>query len=83
MKRIAKLANGDARNAIQTLRDAAVRAEETGSDAIQTDHLSGGHLKAREAKQKYRLVKFSEHHRLLFQIIHERTEIRSDDLWRE
>jgi Cdc6-like AAA superfamily ATPase len=82
-KRIARLANGDCRVALQTLRQAAVAAEAAGTRRIQPNHIRTGHTLALEAKTRYLLAKLGEQHSLICKIIKERGEISSGDLRQE
>lgn len=77
---IATAAAGDARTAIQTLRQAALAAETTGVPAIQAGHVSASHTFALSVKHKYLLDKLSEHHRSIYEIVKASTEIRSAEL---
>lgn len=80
-RKIAEHANGDARVAIQTLRNAAVQAG--GSERIETRHLTAAETQARSSKRKYLLAKLTDHHRLLYEVIQEAGEINSRQLWEE
>jgi cell division control protein 6 len=81
VKRIAGLANGDARIAIQTLKNAAYNAENDSSRTIRECHVSRGYNSVRDLKNTYLLDKLTSHHRLLYDIVRERKEINSGELW--
>lgn len=81
--KIAEDALGDARVAIQGLRNAANFAEVYASSTIQADHIRSGLSIARSAKKKYMLKRLSEHHQLIYGIIQDFGEIRSGELWAE
>ncbi|MDA2912525.1 AAA family ATPase [Acidobacteriia bacterium AH_259_A11_L15] len=83
LRKVARLANGDARIAIQTLRHAASYADVYAGDRIQADHVKSGHSIARNAKKKYVLGKLSDHHQLIYGIIQDFGEVRSGELWKE
>jgi len=80
--RIAELAGGDARVAIQTLRNAAVLAEKDGADHIRDRDIKKGWHSAKEIKKTYLLHKLTDHHRLLYELIAKKPGILSGDLWR-
>jgi len=80
LEKIADLAAGDARIAIQTLRNAAYNAERKGKHRIEEDDVKQGFEEVSEIKRKYMLQKLSEHHRLIYQIIKENPGITSSKL---
>lgn len=80
---IAKLANGDARVALQTLRHAATTAEAAAGERIETANIKPAYQTAVETKQRYLLAKLGEHHGLIHRIIRDRGEIASGELWAE
>jgi len=82
LKEIATLARGDARIAIQTLRNAACIAEKDNSKKIGLYHVKRGWNSARDIKKSYLLRKLTDHHRLLFELIKKEGKILSGDLWR-
>jgi len=69
---IARLAHGDARVAIQTLKNAGYAAEKEGSEAIEEKHIKEAYSKAKDIMKTYLLNKLSEHHRMLYAIVKER-----------
>jgi orc1/cdc6 family replication initiation protein len=69
LRRIALLSDGDARIAIQTLRNAAELAELGRSKVIRDEHISQGFGSARELKQHYLLQGLTVHHRIIFDLI--------------
>ena len=81
--RIARLAHGDARTALQTLRSAAVAAEMVGAKRILAQHVRTGHDGAVEAKNRYLLAKLGDHHVLIYRIVEDRRQIQSGELWKE
>jgi len=82
IKLIAKLAGGDARVAIQTLKNSALNAEHDLSDQIKDKHVREGFNSAKEMKKSYLLNKLSSHHRLLFDLVQEKKSIHSGQMWK-
>lgn len=81
LKKAAELAEGDARVAIQTLKNAAYNAEKDASKAINENHIKGGFTSAKGTKKTYLLDKLTSHQRLLYDLVAERGEINSGELW--
>ena len=81
LRRIAGMAEGDARVAIRTLRNVAELFEEEHSDRISTCNLQHKWNDAREAKRLYTLKNLTEDHRMLYEIIKKEGQIQSGDLW--
>ena len=82
IRKIAELAAGDARVAIQTLKNSALNAEHDLSDQIKDKHVLEGFNSAKELKKSYLLNKLSSHHRLLFDLVQEKKSIHSGHLWK-
>ena len=82
LEKIAQLAEGDARSAIQTLRCAAEFAEREGSERIETRHIMKGISSSVEMKRAYALKRLTEHHRILFDLVKTSPGIKSTDLWK-
>lgn len=82
IKKIAELADGDARVAIQTLKNAALNAENDFSNMIKEKHVKEGFNSAKELKKSYLLNKLSSHHRLLLDLVKEKKAIHSGHLWK-
>jgi cell division control protein 6 len=82
LARIAELADGDARVAIQTLKNAAYNAESESSGVIDKKHISNAFQSARNVKKAALLEKLTSHHRLLYDLVKEHGEINSGDLWK-
>jgi len=83
LDKISSLANGDARIAIQTLSNAAHYAENEKSGRIELAYLEQGWIDSRELKINQMLENLGPHHRLIFEIVKERKELLSGDLWQE
>jgi orc1/cdc6 family replication initiation protein len=81
LSRIAELAEGDARVSIQTLKNAAYNAENDSSKTIEEKHIKEGYNAAKDIKKTYLLNKLTTHHRMLFELVRERKEINSGELW--
>jgi archaeal cell division control protein 6 len=81
--KIVNLANGDARMAIQTLRNAANYAENDRAEKIELENLEKGWIDAKEIKIDQILESLSLHHRLIFEIVKGAREKLSGDLWKE
>ena len=79
---IARLSDGDARTAVQTLRNAAMLAEVARAPRIRTEHIRGGWHSAKTVKTTYLLRDLTDHHRLLYELIANRPGVLSGDLWR-
>jgi len=82
LEMIAELAEGDARVAIQTLKKAAYNAENDFSERIRSKHIKDGYNSVRQIKKTYILNKLTSHHRLLFDLVKERKNIHSGQLWK-
>lgn len=81
LRKVAELAEGDARVAIQTLKNAAYAAEKDSDRAIAEKHIKEAFNSAKDLKKTYLLNKLTTHHRLLYEIVKERKEINSGELW--
>ena len=81
LSRIAELADGDARVAIQTLKNAAYNAEKSDASSIAEKHIRAAYSVAKDIKKTYLLNKLTTHHRMLFELVKERGEINSGELW--
>lgn len=79
--KIAELAEGDARVAIQTLKNAAYNAENDLSSKIKNKHIENAYNSAKDIKKTYLLNKLTEHHRILHGLIKKAGEIKSGVLW--
>jgi hypothetical protein len=78
LESISEKAEGDARIAIQTLKNAANYAEKGNSIRILQEHAEKGWKDARVIKKTYLLNKLTTHHRILFEIVKSRKEIVSN-----
>jgi len=82
LAKIAELAEGDARVAIQTLKNAAYNAENGLSPRIKEKHIKEGYNAAKDLKKTYLLNKLTTHHRLLYDLVKEKKTIHSGQLWK-
>lgn len=82
LKSIAKLAAGDARVAIQTLKNATYLAEKEDSKKINDEHVNKGYCSAKDVKNTDHLNKLTDHHIMLYTIIKKSIKIRSGKLWK-
>ena len=80
-KRIAAVSNGDARVAIQTLRNAAEAAQQAGHEAIMPSDISAGWNDAHATKSGQVLADLTEDHRMLCQIVRQQKEVLCTTLW--
>ena len=81
IEKIASLAAGDARVAIQTLRKAAQLAESQGTRSISSDQITEAASAARKLKTQYTLAKMTEHHKLLYDMVVSTPETTTGALW--
>lgn len=79
---IAQLSSGDARIAIQTLKNAAYLAEKDHNETIECHHVHRAWNSAKDLKKTYLLRKLTDHHHLLHELIAENNGILSGALWR-
>jgi len=81
LEKIAELSDGDARVAIQTLKNSSHHAETEYKARINYEDVRKGWNSSKDLKKTYMLNKLTEHHRLLFEIIKKRKEVLSGKLW--
>jgi Cdc6-like AAA superfamily ATPase len=81
LERIADLAAGDARIAIQTLKNAAFIAEKSSESCISDQDVSKAYEEVREIKKKYYLERLTPHHKLIVEIVKKNPGILSKDLY--
>ncbi len=81
LEHIAELSEGDARVAIQTMKNAAYYAENDSKSFIQPEYVKKGWNSAKDLKKTYMLNKLTVHHRLLYELIEKNGEILSGKLW--
>lgn len=81
LKRIAGLSSGDARLAIQTLKNAAQFVEENSCSSIQKEYIDKAFLDIKDLYKEYTIKKLPEDHRILHDIVRREGEILSGELW--
>jgi orc1/cdc6 family replication initiation protein len=79
---IARLAEGNARVAIQTLRNAVHNAEREQSKTIKLRHIKEGHNSSKDLEKSFLLDRLNSHQRLLYELVKEKKEINSGELWK-
>jgi len=82
LQTIADLAEGDARVAIQTLKNAAYLAEKDRHKTILHQHVHWACDSAKNLKKASLLRELTDHHCLLYELIARNAGILSGDLWR-
>jgi cell division control protein 6 len=80
--KICEMAEGDARIAIQTLKNAAYYAEKENRPKILLEHVCMGWKDARIIKRAYLLNKLATDHKIFYEIIKARKGIMSNQLWK-
>lgn len=80
---VAHIANGDARIALQTLRNAAKAAERKNMDKITINEIKDAIKDATLSKRSYHLTKLNAHERLLFGILEINGRMKSGQLYSE
>jgi cell division control protein 6 len=81
LKRVAELADGDARVALHTLKHAAYYAQKESSKRIEMSHVLQGWQDTRKINFNHILNKLTEHHVFLYEIIRDRKSMLSTELW--
>lgn len=79
---IASLASGDARIAIQTLKNAAFMAEKDAEDVIEHSHVTKAWNAAKDLNKTHMFRKLTDHHHLFYELISKNDRILSGNLWR-
>lgn len=80
LEEIADLSAGDARIAIQTLRNSAIIAEKRNKNRITSEDVEKAYEEIKEIKKKYMLEKLGEHHKIIYKIIKESPATVSSEL---
>jgi orc1/cdc6 family replication initiation protein len=81
LEEIADLAAGDARIAIQTLRNSALIAEKSNKPKITIEDVEKAYEEVKEIKRKYLLEKLGEHHKIICRIVRENPGITSSNFY--
>ena len=80
LRKIAELAKGDARVALQTLKKAAWTADGQGAGKITDQHVRKAWTATQELRRQYVLGKLTPDHRVLYRIVAYQRQILSSDL---
>ena len=78
---VAERVESIARPAIQTLRSAAVEADERGHERITTDVLNPAEQRAQRRIRTYNLETLPFHHRLLYELVRQAGTLRAGELY--
>jgi orc1/cdc6 family replication initiation protein len=81
LKHIARFAEGDARAAIQVLKNAAYCADNDCTRTIELMHVKEGHNSSKDLEKSYLLNRLNSHQRLLYELVKEKKVINSGELW--
>jgi len=81
LEKIADLAAGDARVAIQLARTAAIIAEESSKSRISEEDVEKGYEEVKEIREKYYLERLTPHHRLIVDIVKKNPRISSGSFY--
>ncbi len=79
---MATLSEGDARKAIQTLKNAAQFAEESHCKTIRSEHIKKAFSSIKDLRTTYTIKKLTEDQRLLYDLIKKDGTIFSSQLWK-
>jgi len=83
LRRVAALSEGDARKAIQTLKNAAQVAEESHCKTIRKAHIEKAFSNIQDLRKTYALKKLPEDQRLLYDLTRKHGTVFSSQLWKE
>jgi Cdc6-like AAA superfamily ATPase len=79
----AMMSLGDARVLLRTLRNAGRLAEERGKKKVTIEEIKEGAKEARKLRKSRALAKLNEHQKIIYNILDEKREMLSGDLYRE
>lgn len=82
LRYVSKLAEGNASIAIQTLRNAAYIADNEHSPNIKLVHIKNGYNSSKDLERSFLLNRLNSHQRLLYELVKEKKEINSGELWK-
>lgn len=77
----AELSKGDARVAIQTLKNASYIAIQENEKAIREHHVRMGWNSAKSLRKSFLLAELTEHHRILYRLVEKHAPVNSGELW--
>jgi orc1/cdc6 family replication initiation protein len=81
LKTTARLCDGDARIALETLRRAALLAEERGQEAVSVDHVKESFKTTSQYRKTEALKRLNEHERLLYLVLDENKKLHTKKLF--
>ncbi len=79
---IAHYAEGDARAALKILKNASYSAERDGRESLALKDIKAGYSSSKNLEKNRFLDSLSSHHRLLYELVKEKKEINSGELWK-
>ncbi|MGD2084552.1 MAG: AAA family ATPase [Candidatus Aminicenantes bacterium] len=82
LKIIAHYAEGDARAAIQVLKNASYFAEKDMRKRVELKDIKAGYSSTKNLGKTRFLDKLSSHHRLLYELVKKKREVNSGELWK-
>lgn len=83
LRLVARLSDGDARVALETLRRAALLAEELGESKITSEHVKEAYKTTGNLRKSEALKRLNEHEKILYQIVEEKKKISTKKLFKE
>ena len=83
LKMIARLADGDARIAIETLRRAALIAEDREEERISAEHIKKAFGSTHLLRKTEALKKLNEHEKVLYLLMEKHQKLGTKELWEE
>lgn len=78
---IAHYAEGDARAAIQILKNASYFVEKDRRKRVELKDIKAGYSSTKNLEKKRFLDKLSSHHRMLYELVKRKKEVNSGELW--
>jgi orc1/cdc6 family replication initiation protein len=82
LKIIAHYAEGDARAAIQVLKNASYFAEKNMRKRVELKDIKAGYSSTKNLEKTRFLDKLSSHHRMLYELVKKKKEVNSGELWK-
>ena len=79
---IAHYAGGDARAAIQVLKNASYFSEKDMRKSVELKDIKAGYSSTKNLEKTRFLDKLSSHHRMLYELVKSKKEVNSGELWR-
>ncbi|MCD4740848.1 AAA family ATPase [archaeon] len=83
LKLAARLANGDTRIALETVRRAALNAEEKGEERVSSEHIKEAFKKTGNLRKTEALKRLNNHEKTLYLILKEYKKMPTKDLFNE